>query len=423
MSEQSEHNVYLGHRHCTCTDKPISLHAMHFFHRDKVPDPEITFNWNSPTDGTFHPGSPISGTVKLTSPVPRHIDYAEIIFYGRAMTHATRYENHGNNRQETHYYSDQVDLFRFNAPAIRDMWVEERREYTREFNFQFPQVVQSRGPDPYHGETAGSGIYVNETHPLPPSFTQGSEYDNYARVEYGLQTMVQFQGAEEPFVTAMQSRLMFAPYGQVGHPPELVEFVKETKEYSSSRLIGEQKSFGHSLRDKLSSHTPSVNIVMKSSIATLLSVGDSFPIYACVEIDSASSTEINIPTVRLQVKKIELCQFSFYRAMRYRSTGVGYSQYGDEVESNQEDTVKLNTVPDGRDAERQYGKSDSKNFWFYPATFEARIPGSTCPSFRTFNINHNFCIELTLEAEVCGKELEFKIDVPDVRVLPQNTRN
>jgi hypothetical protein len=62
-----------------------------------------------------------------------------------------------------------------------------------------------------------------------------------------------------------------------------------------------------------------------------------------------------------------------------------------------------------------------KNVWFYPATFEARTPGTTCPSFRTFNINHNYQIEMKVEIEVCGKSFEFKIEVPDVVVLPAAT--
>ena len=152
---------------------------------------------------------------------------------------------------------------------------------------------------------------------------------------------------------------------------------------------------------------------MKATIPPCVTTSGSFPIYACIEIDSFSAAAIDLPLIDIKIKSLKLCQYTFYRSLRCH----GVTSYGREHQATYEELVPLNTVPEWRQVERQYGKTNGRSFTYFPAAFEARIPGDTCPSFRTFNINHNFQLEFKLEATICEKKFEFKVEVPNVVVF------
>jgi hypothetical protein len=285
------------------------------------------------------------------------------------------------------------------------------------FDFQYPYETQLIGESPYPRETESSGIYTNLAHALPPSFLLDIGSSSYAKVEYIVQAVFQFEGEKYPQVVQLPP-LSLAPLSQGPHQPRLVEFTKPSEQYASSRLLeGVEKSFRGSFKDKFSSHTPSVNLALKASVPTLLDTASAFPIYVCAEIDSPSTTAVTIPKVNIKITKLTLCQYTFYRAVSERN----YSSYRTESQFTHEDLLLLNALPDTLDVTQRDRFDGVKNIWFYPATFEARTPGTTCPSFRTFNINHNYQIEMKVEIEVCGKSFEFKIEVPDVVVLPAAT--
>jgi hypothetical protein len=153
---------------------------------------------------------------------------------------------------------------------------------------------------------------------------------------------------------------------------------------------------------------------MKASLPPHVTTSGSFPVYACIEIDSFSGAAIDVPLIDVKIKALKLCQYTFYRSLRCH----GVEFYGREHEATYEELVPLNAVPEWRQVERQQGQGQDRSFTYFPATFEARIPGDICPSFQTFNINHNFQLEFKLEATICEKKFEFKVEVPNVVVFP-----
>ena len=232
-------------------------------------------------------------------------------------------------------------------------------------------------------------------------------------MEYNVEVAFQFDDHEEPYMMKLEP-LNFMPKHRRPDPSPLAEFVNPPQKYSSSRLVGGEKSITHSFRDKFSSQTPSVKLVMKTTVPSHHITSGSFPIYACIEIDALSHPSIDISSINIRIKSLKLCKFTFYRAIRYR----GISVRSREREETYEDLVPLNTVPESCRVVQQHSASGDRKFLYFHATFEARIPGATCPSFQTFNINHNFRLEFKLEAEICEKKFEFKVDVPDVVVFP-----
>jgi hypothetical protein len=347
----------------------------------------------------------------LQSPAERKLELAQACFFGHAMTHSRRSEGSGNNSR-TIFYRDDANLFMLEENLALHTTIQPGQVYSWHFQFLFPHASGVVSSSPYTGDTAVSGIYTNGSHSLPPSFGLTRTQNEYAAVEYKVQAMFKFDDKKEPFVVDLEP-LSFIPYNPRPQNPRFAEFVKPSQQYSSTRLTGGQKSFGHSLKDKLSSQTPSVRLYMKTTVPPHVTRSGSFPIYACIEMDSFSDPAIDIPVINISLKSLKLCQYTFYRSLKYRG-----SSSRREHQATYEELVPLNAVPEWRQVERQQGKTDERNFIYFPAAFEARIPGATCPSFQTFNINHNFQLEFKLEAEVCEKKFEFKVIVPNVNVYP-----
>ena len=383
-----------------------------FSRKPKLPDPYISVTLDDQCRGACFPGTQVSGTVTLQSPVQRHITVAQASLSGHAKTHSYKTEGSGNN-SSTIYFQDDATLFEVDQNLSHNTIVPQDQICFWRFEFQFPHTSGLVGSTPYTGATATSGIYANDLHPLPPSFSLMRSAHEYAIVEYKVQASFQFDGEKEPFVMDF-APLNLVPYNPRPQQPSFAEFIKPAQQYSSSRLIGCEKSFKHSLRDKFSSQTPSVKVVMKTTVPPNLAPSGSFPIYACVEIDSFSDPAIDVPVVNIKITSLKLCQYTFYRSIRSR----GVSVHNREHQATHEELVPLNAVPEWCEVERREGTSGDRKYVYFPASFEARIPGATCPSFQTFNINHNFQLEFKLEAEVCGKKFEFKVDVPNVVVYP-----
>lgn len=230
-----------------------------FSHKPEIPDPYISIVFDADCEGPRLPGSNVSGTIKIQTPVPRQIELAQVCFFGHAMTHSYRSEGSGNNSQ-TIYYRDDASLFQLEQNVFSQTWLPQEQPYTARFQFQFPHATAGLvGPSPYTGETAYSGIYMSDSHPLPPSFNLTRSAHEYAIVEYKIQVMAKFQDSKEPCVVDFEP-LNFVPYNPRPQNVPFSEFVKPAERYSSSRLIGEAKSVRRSFRDKFSSATPSVRL-------------------------------------------------------------------------------------------------------------------------------------------------------------------
>ena len=228
-----------------------------FSQKPKIPDPYISIVFDADTQGPRIPGSNIAGTIKIQTPVPRHVELAQVCFFGHAMTHSRKSEGSGNNSR-TIYFRDDARLFQLEQNVFADLWLPQEQMHTGRFQFQFPHSCGGLvGPSPYTGKTAASGIYMNDSHPLPPTFNFTWTPNEYAIVEYKVQVMVKFQDSTDPFVVDFEP-FNFAPYNPRPQNVPFSEFVKAAERYSSSRLVGEVKSVRHSFRDKFSSQTPSV---------------------------------------------------------------------------------------------------------------------------------------------------------------------
>lgn len=245
-------------------------------------------------------------------------------------------------------------------------------------------------------------------------------------------------------------KLTFSPFRPAAdQQPEFAEFVAEKEKYASSRLTGKEKSVRSSIRDKFSSHTPSLELVMKASLVPVLTVGEPFTLFVCMEVGQLSDPKAtSVPSVKLKIKELRLYEFTRFRALRVTR---GYRH--PENEETEEDKTVLNAIPEVRVVEQQLApppayqpatsaddsketkrppssssssstsSSASRMQWapdlIFPTTFEARIPSDVVPSFRTVTINHHFVLKVEVEVEIAGKEFEHEFYVSDLTILPQ----
>ena len=108
----------------------------------------------------------------------------------------------------------------------------------------------------------------------------------------------------------------------------------------------------------------------------------------------------------------------FYRAIRKNRHSP------DAHEAFRYSPVAMNTIPESQWVDRRERHVSEKGVvqqgsqsWYFPATFEARIPGDTGLSLQTTNIHRMYLLELKLEAEICGKvfDLVTKVGVTIVQ--------
>ena len=397
-----------------------------YFHQP--PDPIVSFTLDS--RGTFRPGSAVSGSVllqiphdpkaKVQPPPPRQLNVASITFYGHAATANTRSESNGpNNGSRTIYYKDDVCLFRQSYTLASNLTLDERMPMECGFGFSFPYVSDNLPFDsPYRMRHNARGTYLEpsqaQQQPLPPSFSMGYGNDS-AIVEYTIELVCNFEGEREPFTVRLTTPMDFLPSPpSSSHPaPPLSEYSNELKRFSSSRLIGGEKSFANSFRDKFSSSTPAVDAMLKVTLPTTMVPGSSFPIYACLEVSNPSVQGINLPVAEIRPKSLRCSQVVYYRALRDNREIPAES-----LEETRTSNVVLNAIPESqwieprnRNVNEKGTAQQASQFWYYPATFEARLPSGTGLSLQTSNIDCEYVLELKIEAEILGKEFEFEQDV------------
>lgn len=401
-----------------------------FTRKNRVPQPQITVHLDD-ASGTFHPGSPVRGTASILSSVPRQLLISRICLIGRITTHSTRRDTtttsgvaSGANTSTVYIrYYDEAQLFNINQELSSNISLEPDHRVVYPFFFTFPAQTGEIDASPYTRGTTHTGVYASETHALPPSFSHVKSPDDYATIDYRwvpeilsdvskliharLQVVAHFGEQAEPFIYNESQPLVFCPF-QSRNYMGTVEFVKPPQAYASSRLLGEEKSIGHSLRDKFSSKTPSVNVVLKASVPASVSMASGFMLHTCIEMDRLSHPSINVPNAVIGIKSLKLVPITAWRALKVKRSGHVFGGDPPEHEVVDEETVRLNAIPGTATVEQR--RVEKGDILAFPAAFEARVPGNVCPTFKTLNINRSYFLKVTLEAEVSGKAFEYKFE-------------
>lgn len=362
-------------------------------------------------------GALISGSVKINAQAGKQLRSAEIIMFGRAVTHAAKFEA-VNGEAVSLDFADHSNLFRINNLLAQEQYVGPGQPLTLNFNLQLPHRIEApTTANPYTNETRYKGEYVETTHPLPPSFSMIAGARHFAVVEYNVQAVLQLED-EKYSMTVQLPEPLLVLLSNSGPIPQRqpMEFIKLPEKYSSSRLLGNSKSKRGSFTDRFSSNVPSVNVVMKASVPGIVTTGRPFEITVAAEINSPSAPSVSIPSILFRIVDLQFWKVTHLRCLRPNPDEAfgGHRVH----ESKAQEPLPLNALPQSALVQQQSGTNGETKIWSYAAAFESRIPGSACPSFSTFNISLSYRIKMTVEAEICGKKFEYEVDIPDIFVAP-----
>ncbi len=283
----------------------------------------------------------------------------------------------------------------------------------------FPQANFPIGLSPHANESRYGGVYTVEPHPLPPTFAFAANASTYLAVKYNIQASFQLAGEKHAFTAELPEQLVVLPRSLEQPPVHLMEITKAPIKVTDSRLPGgsepkPKSSFRRGFADKFSSSSPGIEVALKASLPTTVATGGTFPIQLLIQIDSRSTPSGSIPYINIRVTEINLYQRPFLRSLLVADGGHGHRV----VESKCEEAVPLNTLPSACKAQQASGSSGDKKICTYSAEFESRVPGTTCPTFSTVNVNQRFRIRMLVEIDICGKAMGFEVDVPEVVIVP-----
>lgn len=227
-----------------------------------------------------------------------------------------------------------------------------------------------------------------------------------------MQAVVQFADVQEPITVQLPS-LEFLPLPKQPESSPFAEYVGSPVRLSSLQLEKSDKPSRLKIRHRLSSTSASATLLMKASLNPFVARSKPLPIHACVEISPDAGQQAFTSSIELKVTSLKLLQITYFRARAYsgQSADNEYEEVGD-------DEVSLQAFPERCMAEPRMKTPGTPNPVFFAATFEASIPESTRPSFRTFNVNYNFQLKVTIEAQVGGKKFEHRFVVQELNILP-----
>jgi hypothetical protein len=419
---------------------------MGFFKSHKTPpqpQPELSVHLSHPTDQVFQPNSTVSGHVTLTTPIPIFTQALFVSLWGNSSTWIRTSSTDSNNHTEYRHYRDNAPLFNvsLNVMPKSDQLFPDQT-YTFPFNFQFPEGTGNNRSACY--KKPDDERWTVLPHALPPTFIslskwgRDAETPDVAEISYGVTARLVLPGigtvdktSDEPF--SATQRINFQPTNQHALYPGPLSVVRYPKTFTlqSSSLASHEPSsisLRKRLHDRFSSATPKLDFEIALEIPDYLTSGAEFRFRASFVVVQKSDNVAHIPPIHFKIEKLELLDFTFFRAPRdwhASDTMAGLPKKykhkvpepGSRWELTQQDIYRenktmLNAVPASQIVELvelgekgEMGQAQQCEYWF-----TARVPGFTPPSFKSFAITRAYRVKVKLGVEIGEKRFPFETE-------------
>lgn len=411
------------------------------------PLPSLALHLGNHQDHIFKPNDTISGHIALNTPVPITPQAIEVSLWGNSKvwirrSHSRSNSTTGSSSTDYHHYRDNAPLFTvtFNLlPEQRTLLTDQT--YNFPFNFRVPQGTGFDRSDCY--QNPQDDRWTTKPHDLPPTFFYGSRPDwpempDNAEISYGVTARLVCPGIGigngqiDPL--AATAPIIFQPFNPHANPQGPLSVVRYTKPFTvqSSSLTGQDPSsigFRKRMHDRFSSSTPKLDFEVGIEIPDLLTSGAEFKFRTTFGVVDKDDKVTHIPPIHFRIQKVELLDFTFFRAPRdwnARNTSSGDprpSHYPPRPQSSyakQEDThyrekkTILNSLPESQIVELEEVPAGEKKemvqaqqceYWF-----AARIPGFTPPSFTSFAITRMYRVKVKLGVEIGEKKFAYETE-------------
>jgi hypothetical protein len=186
--------------------------------------------------------------------------------------------------------------------------------------------------------------------------------------------------------------------------------------------------------DRFSSHTPKVDFELAVELPDLMRSGSEFSFKTSFTTLNKTDNVARLPELTFRVLKLELLDFTFFRAPRdwkannmmsgapsrwKDGTPTSSFRASDQTEFAEGKTllnslpnfctVELPEVPVEKSDKTEQGKDCE--IWF-----TARVPGFTTPSFRSFAITRTYRIKVKMRIEIGGKKFDYTVEGGEVHM-------
>lgn len=366
---------------------------------------ELSILLDQPPSSLFTPGSVISGRVVLRSPDDEDVDSISICFIGKSKVYITRRIYTGNNNNRTIYYRDRASFFTFGGPLFNGPFtLPGNREHSWPFHFTFPTTTVEDRSSVY--DSADSQNWTTAPHALPPNF-QDDYGTNYTTISYLLEASLNREHKQ----VDTELYLNFSPLRQpLPPPPPLI--CGETYSFASSRLHAghedKRRSMKEALTDRFSKSTPTLAFNVVASIPKVVVSGQDFPLSISLQIETNNTTAEIIPAFDIKIQELYLECYTHCRAM----IDSAFTLYSSEIEKIFDSSTTLaHSLPEMVISRTAQDISKAIDF-------NANLPVSVCPSFRSYAITRTYRLMMKVRVETSGKEFDAKFDVPAFTVLP-----
>ncbi|KAF2014892.1 hypothetical protein BU24DRAFT_423790 [Aaosphaeria arxii CBS 175.79] len=421
---------------------------MGFFRSKREPEgpvPTIGLQLASPPEVVFKPNDNVSGTVTIDTPIPVNPSAVEVSFWGESKTwiRTSSSNNNSSGTTSTSYthYRDHAPLFTVTLNLLeKPQQLVPGQTYSYPFNFRVPEGTGFNRSDCY--KNPNDERWVSLPHQLPPTFFFGTSPDSpdNASISYGVTSRLICNGTG--FGNSATQEITFQPHNPHIHllaPNAPLCVVPFTKRFTlqSSVLSGQDPAsigFRQRMHDRFSSETPKLDFDLGIEIPDLLTTGSEFRFRASLTAIERSDKVVQIPAVRFKVEKLELLDFTFFRAARdwdcmdnmagdpwpakFKRAKVSSARRNQEYTIYREKKTKLNAIPSEQVVQlpeievlneekktNQTRQGDRCEHWF-----SARIPGFTPPSFQSFAVSRSYRVKVRIRAEVGDKKFDYETE-------------
>jgi hypothetical protein len=419
---------------------------MGFFRSNKEPRPSlpsISPYLTSTQDTVFKPNDTVSGYIELATPFPITPQAIEISLWGESKTWIRTSSTHGSgNNTSTSYrhYRDNAPLFTLTSnllPKTAELFPGQIHSFP--FSFRVPEGTGVNRSGCYEDDT--DARWTVFPHNLPPTFFVGTSPDipDNCEISYGVTARLICFGVGvgkdlEPIHSTVP--IIFQPLNVNTLTQGPLSMIRHPKSFtlSSSALTGLDVSaigFRQRMTDRLSSGTPKLDFELAIEVPDLLTSGSEFRFRTTFTVLAKSDKVTFIPELRFRVLKLELLDFTFYRAPRdweasdtmsgyhYKTvsstprSGLGFQ--GQENTVYSEKKTALNSLPDMHVIELPEVQVEGEKKGMEQARhcehwWTGRVPGFTPPSFQSFAISRAYRIKVKMGIEAGGKKFEYQVE-------------
>jgi len=400
----------------------------------KAPLPGLSLYLDSSQDKVFKPNDIVSGRVIIVTPHIITPQAVEVTLWGESKVWIRTQSSDSNNSTDYKHYRDNAPLFAVTSNLLSGpcQFVPDQ-SYTFPFSFRIPEGTDFNRNGCY--ENSNDGRWTVFPHKLPPSFFFGhQDRPDNCDISYGVNARLLLSGFGSADPISSTAPILFQPSNAQALTENQLSVIRYPKNFTvqSSALTGiDPKSIGFRQRmhDRISSGTPKMDFELGIELPDVLSSGSEFRFRTTFDVLSKGEKVTHIPEITFKVLKLNLLDFTFFRAPRdwealNLMSGVHSTRFpkkqrmgfqGQEYNIFREKKTQLNSLPEFivmelPEVQEEGEKKGMEQAKHCETWFTARIPGYTPPSFTSFAISRHYRLIVKMGVECGGKKFEFETE-------------